>query len=409
MRKQLTAAMVEKQAPPATGRLEIFDTIVPALALRVTAMGSRSYVVRGRVKGEPAPIRLTLGDAVVMRLTDARQAASEALRAMRAGIDPREAMKTEIRQARAEKALTFDALVDEWARLHLSRRRPRYAAEAVRAIRAGLPDLLKRPAAQIATTEAVNALDIILLAGKPVAAARTRTYARSCFSWALKRGKVPANPFAGLPIEPEKAERERVLSDHELCALWGATNRLGYPWSPYFKLLMLTLQRREEVAGMQWGELDLEQSMWSIPGSRMKNGRLHQLHLSVAAIDVIAAIPRMAGNDFVFTTTGRSHVSGYGKAKRHLDTAIASVTGSVPESWRLHDLRRTGVAHLAAMGFDSIVVDKLLAHQPGKLRGIAGIYQRYDFAKERAAALDAWAAHVTGADANSMVSLRAAQ
>jgi hypothetical protein len=81
MRKQLTEAMVERQAPPATGRLEIFDSIVPAMALRVTAAGARSYVVRGRIRGEPTPIRLTLGDAAVMKLADARHAASDALRA----------------------------------------------------------------------------------------------------------------------------------------------------------------------------------------------------------------------------------------------------------------------------------------------------------------------------------------
>lgn len=98
-------------------------------------------------------------------------------------------------------------------------------------------------------------------------------------------------------------------------------------------------------------------------------------------------------------------ISGFSQGKRYLDAAIinaraeaAAELGQKAEAmaaWRVHDLRRTGVTTLAALGFDSIVVDKLLAHQPGKLRGVAGVYQRHDFARERAAALDAWAARVT--------------
>jgi hypothetical protein len=62
--------------------------------------------------------------------------------------------------------------------------------------------------------------------------------------------------------------------------------------------------------------------------------------------------------------------------------------------WRLHDVRRTGVTKLAALGIDSIVADKLLAHKVGRLYGVAAVYQRHNFAMEQAHALDAWAAHV---------------
>jgi integrase len=109
-------------------------------------------------------------------------------------------------------------------------------------------------------------------------------------------------------------------------------------------------------------------------------------------------------------------ISGFSQGKRYLDKAVAEiraqgagVAGRKPrpiEPWRLHDFRRTGVTKLAGLGFDSIVVDKLLAHQPAKLLGVAAVYQRHDFARERAAALDAWAAHVTSTDADNVVRLR---
>jgi integrase len=405
MRKQLTAEMIAKLAPPGTGRLEIFDAIVPALALRVTPNGAKSFVVRGRVKGRPSPIRVTLGDAREIKLSEARQAASDALRAMRGGIDPREARKTKAERERTTEALTFERLMNEWAVLHLSHGRPRYAAEAVRAIRCGLPDLLKRPAARIAKADAVNALDRIALAGKAVTAGRTMAYARACFTWGEKRGKVAANPFINLPIAAGKTERERVLSDGEIREIWAAADTLAYPFGPFFKLAILTLQRREEVAAMRWSEISEDLSRWSLPGARMKNGRPHDVHLSEPARDVLRTLPRLVGCDFVFSSGRRrgavkepGPISGFSQGKRYLDAKAAVV-----EPWRLHDLRRTGVTTLAALGFDSIVVDKLLAHQPGKLRGVAGVYQRHDFARERAAALDAWAAHVTEIDTGAKV------
>jgi integrase len=190
-------------------------------------------------------------------------------------------------------------------------------------------------------------------------------------------------------------------------------------------LLILTLQRREEVAGLRWSEISDDMARWMLPGPRMKTGNPHLVHLSDAARAVLRSIPRLDGCDLVFTTTaGRLSndtapkgarkreprpISGFSQGKRYLDAAIAKVRSEPIPPWRAHDLRRTGVTTLAALGFDSIVVDKLLAHQPGKLRGVAGVYQRHDFARERAAALDAWAAHVTAVEQHNVRQLRAAR
>jgi integrase len=135
----------------------------------------------------------------------------------------------------------------------------------------------------------------------------------------------------------------------------------------------------------------------------MKNGKAHDVHLAEAARAVLRDVPRRADCDFVFSTTGKTPISGFSKAKAMLDAAVvdgrengvAGAGGNAPlVPWRLHDLRRTGASTLARLGVDSVVADKLLAHQPAKLRGVAGVYQRYDFAPERRRALDAWAAHV---------------
>jgi integrase len=419
----------------------VFDTACPGLGCRVTAKGTRTFIAQWTDPATRRKVREPIGVWGNLTIDQAREAVRVRLGAVAKGVNPkaeRERQREAAERERAETALTFEALIEEWKALHLAQRRPRYAAEAERAIRLGLAELLKRPAARISRAASVNALDRIVKAGKPVTAGRTMAYARACFAWGKRRGKVPENPFAQLPIAACATERERVLSDAEIVEIWAATDKLGYPFGPFYKLMTLTLQRRDEVAGMRWSEIDLDRRMWTLPGARMKNGKPHIVHLAEAACAVLRTIPRVEKCDLVFSTTthrlnaGEAQnaapkgtrkaepmpISGFSQGKRYLDAATAKVRAEVaaklgqkPEPltlWRVHDLRRTGVTTLAALGFDSIVVDKILAHQAAKLRGVAGVYQRHEFLRERAAALDAWAAHVTAQRADNVVLLACA-
>jgi integrase len=402
----------------------VFDTTCPGLGVRVTTKGTRAFLVQWTDPATRRKVREPIGIWGNITIDQAREAVRARLGAVAKGINPRverERKRQAAERERTERAFTFDALIDEWVSLHLVHRRPRYAAEAERAIRYGLSPLLRRPAVQISRADAVDSLDLIARAGKAITAGRTMAYARACFAWAKRRSKVPENPFADLPISSGGTERERVLSDAEIAEVWAATDTLSYPFGPFYKLLILTLQRREEVAAMRWSEIAEDMTLWAIPGARMKNGKAHIVHLSEAARWALRSIPRVEGCDFVFSTTSRrlaagentapkgkrkrapTPISGFSQGKRYLDAAIATmrVTKQPIPAWRVHDLRRTGVTTLAALGFDSIVVDKLLAHQPAKLRGVAAVYQRHDFARERATALDAWAEHVTGTPAET--------
>jgi integrase len=386
----------------------VFDTACPGLGVRLTAKGTRSFLVQWTDPATRRKVREPIGVWGNLTIDQAREAARARLGAVAKGIDlkaERIGRKAEAERERAEASLTLNSLIGEWSALHLAHRRERYRTEAVRAIKYAFSDLLKRPASRITKAEAVNALDRLVRKGRAAMAGRTLAYGRAAFRWAQRRGKVPGNPFEGLPISAGASARDRVLSDDELAEVWAATATLGYPWGPFFRLAMLTLQRREEVAGMRWSEIDFDRRLWTIPGIRMKNGKPHDVHLTEPAIAILQDLPRIEGCDFVLSTTGKTPVSGFSKAKATLDAAITRARAEAatkvkrkPEpmaEWRTHDLRRSGVSMLARLGFDSIVADKLLAHQPAKLLGVAAVYQRHDFARERGAALDAWAAHVT--------------
>jgi integrase len=398
----------------------VFDSECRGLGVRVTPK-ARAFIVQWTDPATKRKVREAVGVWGSITVEQARAAARARLGDVAKGINPRTErlrVRHDAERERAEMALSFGALVEEWAALHLIHRRERYRTEAVRAIRHAFPDLLKLPAARVTRADAVNALDKLVRAGRAAMAGRTLAYARAAFQWAQKRGKVPANPFQGLPIAASTTTRERVLSDGELAEVWSSADTLDYPFGPFFKLAILTMQRRAEVAGIRWSEISDDLGVWTVPGSRMKNGRPHDVHLSEAAREILQSIPRIDGCDFVFSTTGRTPISGISKAKVTLDAAIMKARGDAAEkaernptplvAWRIHDLRRSGVSTLARLGFDSIVVDKLLAHQPAKLLGVAAVYQRHDFARERAAALDAWAAHVTGKANENIIPLHSA-
>jgi integrase len=164
------------------------------------------------------------------------------------------------------------------------------------------------------------------------------------------------------------------------------------------------MQRETEVAGMTWAELSPDLTTWELPGRRTKNGKPHTVHLAEPARAILRAVPRAPGARLVFSTTGRTAISGFSHAKVRLDAAIAKAraeaaaeAGRKSEAmppWRLHDFRRTGVTALARINVRWEVADKVLNHTTGAISGVAAIYQRHDFLAERAAALDAWAAHV---------------
>ena len=165
---------------------------------------------------------------------------------------------------------------------------------------------------------------------------------------------------------------------------------LGWPFGPLVKLLILTGQRRDEVARMPWAELDLAERLWRLPRERTKNNRPHEIPLSDAAMAVLDSMPRIDG-PYVFSTNGEGPASNYAKNKRKFDALLPA---DMP-AWRLHDLRRTVASGMARLGIGLPVIEKVLNHTSGSFAGIVGVYQQHTFADEKRQALEAWGAFVT--------------
>jgi len=287
-----------------------FDAECRGLGVRVTASGAKRFIVQWTDAATKEKVREPIGVWGAITIEQARAAVRARLGDVARGIDPkaeRERRRSEAQRERAEAALTFEALIQQWSTLHLARRSQSYRTEAVRALKHTFTDLLKRPAARITKDDAVNALDKLVAAGKPSMARCTLSYARAAFRWAAKRGKVPSNPFQGLPaIEGGTRERDRVLSENELAEVWAGAGALRYPWGPFYRLAMVTLQRRDEVAAMRWSEIAPDLSIWDLT---VKAGKPHTVHLPEAARAILRKVPRIDGCDFVFTTNGAMSIA----------------------------------------------------------------------------------------------------
>jgi integrase len=383
---KLTQRRIETlECPPGAKDALVFDDEQRGLGVRVTASGGKTYLAQYTLGGQKR--RVPLGSCSGISLAAARAAAQEILGKVATGRDPaaeRKAAALEAAGKAAHEALTLDALLEQWEALHLADRRDRYRAEAIRAIKSAFVDRLKSPAADLSRSAVVRVLDGIARDGKPAMASRTAAYGRAAYHWAVKRGSLASNPFQDLPLAPT-AKRERVLTDDELRAIWQATAGPG-PFNDIVRALILTGQRRQEVAGMAWGEVAPDLSSWTIPASRAKTGDAHVVPLSAQA-QVLRRVPHLGETDLVFLGL-RGAFSGFSKAKAALDKA------SGVKNWRLHDLRRTMATGLQRLGVRLEATEAVLNHIAGSRAGIVGVYQRHTWSDEKRAALNAWGAHV---------------
>lgn len=394
---KLTTKAVEA-IKPTTDRREIPDALLPGLYLIVQPSGARSWAVRYRHNG--APRKHTLGSYPKLDLKTARELGAKALRVAAEGRDPGHDKKQ-------ERGTTVGDVVAQFLDRHCRHNHsPRTLKESERLLRLYvLSRWSDRPARNISRAEVREMLDKLMADGTPVLANRVHSITRKFFGWAAEHEIIPASPVAGLKAPAVEKSRDRVLTDQELRAVWNAAERADPIYGAMVRLLVLTGQRRGEVAGMEWAELDLKNRLWSLPGARTKNGRAHDVPLSRQAIAIINGLPRTSER-YLFSPTGNAAINGFGKPKDRLDVLCGFA------DWTVHDLRRTVASGMARLGIGLPTIERVLNHVSGSFAGIVGVYQRHDFATEKRAALDAWGRHVAaiidGRTASNVAPLRRA-
>jgi integrase len=409
---KLTDAAAKRLKAPAGSRVDYFDATLPGFALRVSGAtdrapeGRRTWTLFYRYGGVQR--RLTLEPPYpALGLAEARRKAGDALATLAEGKDPG-AAKADVKAAAARAPDTITRVVDLFIKRHLEgrKRAPRYVEETRRNFSNHvLPRWGERDIRTITRRDVIELLDAVMddgstvrdgtgkrrkVPGGPIAANRVLAATRALFNFALKRAIIESTPAALVDRPGAEITRDRTLTADEIRPIWEAASALGYPFGQFFRLVLITGQRRNEVARMRWCDLNFDEALWTLPAVATKAGRAHVVPLAPLAIEILTTLPRHADTPFVFTTRGRASISGYSKAKYRIDRAVTEARGGEPLSpWTIHDLRRTAATEMARLGVSRFVVGRVLNHAD---RGVTSIYDRHAYLAEKRHALQVWAA-----------------
>lgn len=386
-------------AKAGTGRkTDYFDTVVKGLALRASAGGQKSWYA---VYGPPSKRQwLKLGTYPEIPLggeKGARQRAREVRARVGDGGDP----------VADRKALAVSMTVADLAGNYLERRASKLksACEIERKLRREvLPLIGSVKLAELHKRDVTRVIDAALDRGSPVSANRVFATMRTMLNWGLRRGDLDYDVMGGTEKPVEETSRERVLSAGEIAIMWRALDDAPM-WASTaraLRLCLVTAQRVGEVTGMTREELDLEQSVWTLPSARSKNGCEHKVPLSVMAIRIIreqldhaSALAERTQREvpvFVFPAPGARAAlekRTIAHALRRAKDNKGKVLGL--SQWTCHDLRRTAATHMEELGISPFIIGHVLNHMSITKASITSrVYARYDYLREKREALDLW-------------------
>jgi integrase len=415
----------------------VFDDDLPGFGIRLRKGGSRSWVFQYTLGNKQR--RMSLGSATAIPLAKARETAADLHAKVRLGQDPA-GQKAESKQQAAE---TFEAVATSYLAARKRDMRPSAYDQVDRHLMKYCKPLHGLQLANVTQRAIATRLNELRDKAGVVQANRTRSSLHAFYRWAMQQGIVTQNPVANTGRFEERS-RERTLTDDELREIWEAAGDDHY--GSIVKLLMLTGQRADEMASLAWSELrkvevpksridGVELPAFTIdaidlPPERTKNGRPHIVPLSKLALTIIEAQPQRVGNDgalrdFVFGI-GNSGFSGWSKSKERLDQRILEARvnawqdtgckGPGPGAmahWTHHDLRRSlDTIMNDRLGIAPHVVEAILNHVSGvrsAKSGVAGVYNRALYLRERGEALRMWGDHITALLGEKGISLQAAE
>ncbi len=405
MRKRLSEETIKHLPVPATGNSITYfvgATIQGAKAprgfgVRVTAAGARAFILNYRVRGREH--RFTIGAWPDWSALKAVREARNLRQRVDRGENPLED------RAQPPETKTVSSVLDDFVTRYVRNKdRPLRSADHIESAfdRLVKPRIGKLGVYDVRRSHVAEMLDRVEDEVGPVMADRTRAYLRKALSWYAERDDQFNLTAVFVRVEPranpKERARTRVLSDEEIRAIWPALGQSG-TFGAFVKMLLLSAQRRDEVAHMSHKEIGVD-GIWTIPAERYKTKRPNHVPLSKAALGVIEAQPKIDDSDYIFASRAGTPFSGFGKSKARLDKAVLAAMktqakkGAKVEplpNWTLHDLRRTAKTLMARAGVRPDISERVLGHV---IAGVEGTYDRHSYADEKRDALEKLAAMI---------------
>lgn len=375
----------------------LWDDKLPGFGLKVTPKGAKTFILQYRMGGRGHKTRrYTIGSAARWKAEQARTEARTLLSDVDRGTDIA-AKAREGRRVAVE--LAFKDYVKSFCDTTLKAEWPKSWQEAKRTLELHAVAHLKEKPLPDVTAEDIRRL-LKRLDDRPATKRNLFATLSYLFNKSIKDGVLASSPLKAIDPPSPVPDRDRTLTDDELCWLWKALESEAEPYRGIVEDLLLTGQRRNEVAALPWNELNRERREWHLPGNRAKNGCDNIIPLTdrmVARLDAIADGDKWPRSGLVRSSREGTVISGWSKMKRRLDAAMAKAAkkdGATVEPWKLHDLRRTVATNLQRLGIRHEAVEHLLNHREKARTGISKVYQTHDFKPEKLKALERWEAEL---------------
>lgn len=371
--------------PEGRGDIIHFDDDLPGFGYRLRRSPSgkvnSTWVAQYRRAG--ATRRVLLGAGGVLSVEQARGEAKKILALVALGGDP----QGDRADRRSKDQLSLRSVIDEHLAAKADEVRPGTLREITRYLTGPyFKTLHGMPVDSVTRKDVAAAILAAQRRHSPAVAALARATLSSFFAWAMTMGLVESNPVVGT-LQPKVADaRERVLTDQELVKIWTACGDGDH--GRIVRLLILTGCRRQEIGGLTWSEIDLDQGTLTIPPERSKNGEEHTLPLLPLMRDIIETVPRMASREHLFGARSSRGFCRWAEGKAILDI-YSGVT-----DWRVHDIRRSVSTKMGDIGIAPHVIEQILNHVSGHKSGVAGVYNKSVYEREVRSALALWHDHV---------------
>ena len=369
-----TDAWLRKLKPPVE-REDFRDRGTRGLQLRSSPSGVKTFSFVFRLGSKMG--RATLGKYPDVDLKFARTKADEFRKLVSQGIDPR----SEKRAKRRLQEMTVELMVHEFIQTYAKPKNSSWK-QAESNLRLYLSNFYgTQPISEVTRADIHQILDDLIARDKQTAANRALAHIRKFFGWLVERGYLNHSPADHIKPRHKESERDRVLSDAEIKAIWNAAEAMSGPYSAWLKLLLLCGQRRVETASMRRSQII--DGSWHLSATDTKNKQPHIIPLPNQAQRLVDQLIEKEGNFLIKSgRNGDRPVNGFSKAKLQMDRL------SGVQNWKFHDLRRTVATNLTKLGIDRLILQKIINHAE---RGVTQIYDRYSYMDEKREALQKWA------------------
>lgn len=361
-----------------TSIIEITDDKEPGLQLRVFKNGKKKFRYRITVKGKSHSA--TLGEYPKLSLKDARLMLQ----------DVKKKFRDESNGLDTAPIYNFGNLIEEYFSFKLPTFKKKYKDECTRIINKELmPVLETKVLSEIQRRDVNQIIDKIWQRNSIRMGNKTLQLMKSLFNFGIERGLMNSNPAQHIKKNPKgEIKRERYYSDDEIVQIWNVVKTLPEPTKCYYALLFLYGQRKDETLRIKWVDVNEEDKIWEIPASITKNSTRQVLPLTPYFELILKGLKKSTKKptEYLFASQVRSRAPFSPKLSAK---EIKQKTGI--SDFRIHDIRRTFATNLSKLGYDRLIIGKLLNHKD--MAGdnhVTAIYDRNDYMKEKNEALLAW-------------------